>query len=137
LAREPRKEMAVMEIELLSDNSDSLIRITEESDYHKQYKFCKLLDHAWVKKINIEYDQAAGTLMAHLRRYNRFWRALGTIIWCNAIEPTIHSTFTIREIDHCEIWDDDPHNPHREEVILGRLVMEEDNTLFLGAYCEH
>ena len=126
-----------MKIELLWEHDKIALTTTEIILPGRLYDIGKLLDHARLKKDDVSYDQSKGTFVIKMKRYNLLRRLIGHFIWINSIVPQIECVLTIRDIAKCEIWDEDPRNPHRNEVIIGRLIIENENKIFLGAFCEH
>lgn len=102
--------------------------------------FDNLLDHAWLKKADVCYNQTERELVIRLERYAGKTKArkkfFGFVVWRNCIAPTQDSLLTIKDIEQCEIKDDEPNNPQREQVITGGLVFN-DEEIYIGSFCEH
>jgi hypothetical protein len=78
--------------------------------------------------------------MIKLKRYKEKTKArkkfLGLTIWCNTIRPTQESLLTIKDIEECNIRDDDPQNPKRKQVISGGVTVS-GNDIYIGSFCDH
>jgi len=99
------------------------------------------LDHARFNKNDVIYDTAKNVLVIKLRRHEAKSKArkkiLGIIAcWDNRYEPTKTSVLTIKDIESCDIRDEDPENPYRQEVLTGSLHFQ-GNEIYFGAFCEH
>lgn len=129
-----------MKIDLLSNNQD--LRITMEGRITKveELWFRDILDHAWLKKTDVNYNQTDRTMVIKLIRHDAKDKAkkrfLGFTLWNNSIPPTRHSLLTIRDIEHCDIRDEDPKTPQCREVIIGGVAFDNDE-IYIGSFCEH
>ena len=63
-------------------------------------------------------------------------KILGFTTWDNRFAPTKTSVLTIKDVESWDIRDEDPKNPHRQEVIAGDIVLRNDE-IYTGAFCEH
>lgn len=112
------------------------IEIVGSENTYNKWLLSKLTDHSWFRKSDIIYDQSNRSAIIKLKRYNSVMRFIGNLLWINIIPPKIRCVLTIKEVKSCEIRDEDPDNPHREEVISTGLCFLEDNVLFIGSFCE-
>jgi hypothetical protein len=98
------------------------------------------LDHARFNKNDVIYDTDKNVLVIKLRRHEAKTKArkkiLGFTVWYNRILPTKNSILTIKDVESCDIRDEDPKNPHRQEVLAGGIVFQDDE-IYIGAFCEH
>lgn len=98
------------------------------------------LDHAWLYKNDVSYNASENILVIKLRRHEAKTKArkkiLGFTVWDNRYEPTKTSVLTIKDIESCDIRDEDPENPYRQELITGGLHFS-GNEIYFGAFCEH
>lgn len=99
--------------------------------------FNRVLDHAWLKKTDLHYNESEKTLIIKLRRHDKKSKAkkkfLRFTIWINTIPPNIESILTIRDIESCNIQDKDRSS---SEVILGGITFD-NNEIYIGAFCEY
>jgi len=99
------------------------------------------LDHAWFYKNDVSYNASENILVIKLRRHEVKTKArrkiLGFTVWDNRYEPTKTSVLTIKDIESCDIRDDDPENPYRQEVITDGIFFQGSKILYIGAFCEH
>jgi len=63
-------------------------------------------------------------------------KILGFTVWDNRFAPTKTSVLKIKDVESRDIRDEDPKNPHMQEVIAGGIVFR-DNEIYTGAFCEH
>jgi hypothetical protein len=99
------------------------------------------LNHAWFYKNDVSYNAAENILVIKLRRHEANSKArkkiLGfTVCWYNRYAPTKTGVLTIKDVESCDIRDDDPENPYRQEVITGGIHFLESK-IYIGAFCEH
>ncbi|MHC4641060.1 MAG: hypothetical protein ACYS32_05400 [Planctomycetota bacterium] len=113
------------------------IEIIGSENTYDRWLLPKLLDHSWFQKSDVIYDQSGRCVIINLKRYNSIMRFIGNLLWINIIPPTIRCVLTIKDVKSCEIRNEDPDNPHRQEVISGGLCFLEDKVLFIGSFCEH
>ncbi len=99
------------------------------------------LDHALFNKNDVSYDAAENSLVIKLRRHEAKTKArkkiLGFTVWYNRYEPTKTSVLTIKDVESCDIRDDDPENPYRQEVLTDGIFFQGSKILYIGAFCEH
>jgi len=81
------------------------------------------LDHARFNKNDVIYDTAKNVLVIKLRRHEAKSKArkkiLGIIAcWDNRYEPTKTSVLTIKDIESCDIRDEDPFENMR--ILMGK-----------------
>ena len=132
-----------MKIDLLSSNQDLCIKIEGKISKDEELWFRSILDHAWLKKVAVTYNQTDKTLVIRLKRHDlkkskAKKKILGFTIWNNNISPTIQCLLTIRDVEHCDIRDEDPKTPQKQEVIIGGVAFDNDNNeIYIGSFCEH
>ena len=115
-------------------------KIVDEIGKTERKMLHSLLDHSRFKKSDVNYDKAKGKLVIKLRRHRENSkgrkRILGLRVWDNRIPPTVDCLLTIKDIEHCNIRDEDPQNPQRLEIISGGLVFS-NKEIYIGSFCDH
>lgn len=129
-----------MKIDVLSSDQDLHITLEGKITKNEEIWFRSMLDHAWLKKRDVTYEQNDSTLLIKLTRHEQTSKArrkfFGLVIWNNAIPPTKQSLLIIRDVEHYDIRDEDPKIPQKQEVILGGVAFNNDE-IYIGAFCEH
>lgn len=127
-----------MKFNLLSNESDISIEITGKIDRERMEQFSNILDHALLNKIDVEYRQKEGFLILKLKR-NEYEKKKKKFLWFNVWiagkYPNKNCILTIRDIEKCNISDEDNKTSQKQEVLIGGVYIKE-NDIYIGSFCE-
>ena len=73
-------------------------------------------------------------LKRHERENKAKRKFLGGILWNNSVSPTRECLLTIRDIEHCDIRDEEPKKYQKEVTITGGLVFN-GQEVYIGSFC--
>ena len=130
-----------MRINILSNNNEEhCVAITGKITKDDKTWFREVLNHAWLKKIDVSFKQQEKMLTIKLKRYEEGNKAkrkfLRFVIWDNSRPPTKDCLLTIRDIEKCDIYNNDPDTQQMQEVIIGGVAIN-DNEIYIGSFCQH
>lgn len=127
-----------MKVSLLSNGSDMSIEIKGKIDKDRLAQFSDILDHALLRKSELEYRKEEGYLILRLER-NEYEKKKKKFLWFNiwvgGKYPTKKCILTIRDIEDCNIRDENLKTPQNETVLIGGVYIN-DNEIYIGSFCE-
>jgi len=127
-----------MKINLLSNESDMSIEIKGKIDQDRLAQFSEILDHALLRKSDVEYRKEEKCLILRLER-NEYEKKKKKFLWFNIWRagkyPTKKCVLTIRDIEDCNIRDENTGKPQNETVLIGGVYINE-NEIYIGSFCE-
>lgn len=128
-----------MRVEILFSKEDLDITFKGNISKDEELWIRNILDHAVLKKGDVTYDQNNNLLRIKLMRHEKQSKArkkfFGLVIWNTCILPTKPCILTIKDIESCEIRDEDLKTLQYQEVIIGGIAFE-DNEIYIGSFCE-
>lgn len=128
-----------MKVSLVSNGSDMSIEIKGKIDKDRLAQFSDILDHALLRKSDVEYRKGEECLILGLER-NEYEKKKKKILWFNiwvaGKYPTKKCILTIRDIENCNIRDENHKTPQNEIVLIGGIHIS-DNEIYIGSFCEH
>jgi hypothetical protein len=127
-----------MKISLLSSEKEMSIEIKGKIEKDRLAEFSEYLDHATLKKSDVNYNKAEGYLILKVER-NDYEKKKKTFLWFNiwvsGKYPTKHCILKVNDVESCDIRDEDIIN--KEDTILIGGVHVSDDEIYIGSFCEH
>lgn len=127
-----------MRFNIISDESDLSIEMKGKIGKDQLEQFSDILDHAALVKSDVKYQQSDNCLTLKLER-NEFEKKKKKFLWFNlwaaGIYPTKKCILIIRDVDICNIRDEDPKTTEKQKVLIGGVHFS-DNKIYIGSFCE-
>lgn len=129
-----------MKINLLSSADQRCIAITGQISERDKLWFREFSNHAWLKKTDVQFNPYEKVLSIKLRRHEENTKArkkfLKFVIWDNSIPPTQDCLLTIRDIEKCDIENQNPETQKINDVIIGGVLIKDDE-IYIGSACRY
>lgn len=125
-----------MELALLQEKNALQLNVGEDLRKHILSVIEELLDHATFRKEDVKYD-GSGSLEMLLRR-NMFEKKrrhfLWFRVWVSARDPSCVCLLKVNDVVSCQVRDDDPTIPQKQEVTIGDIVFD-DREIHINSFC--
>lgn len=127
-----------MRVSLMSNDSDLSIEIKGKIDKDRLAQFSDILDHALLRKSDVEYRKEEECLILRLER-NEYEKKKKKFLWFNiwlaGKYPTKKCLLTIGDIENCNIRDENFKASQNETVLIGGICIN-SSEIYIGSFCE-